>query len=459
MNDKLKMIDLCKMYTALNEEEINVLYKKAQALEELAEMFDCDVFIDVPFTGSTASIVVYHIMPVSKRSLYKHSPVGELALKVNEPGVWRVSRYGGSLKGYKAFTQGDDLVRQSIYAIKHDDRVLGTYILEKSLNESVHPKEEQKDFMTMTARVNKYIEDPIYFFDSTGKLIFHNNIADTFPLDVSEENLHYNDLFGKQLPYNDLVFREGTKVLKEIQLNGKYYQLTRILLDDDKLGFAIILRDITQLKDKEAEIISKNEAVRETHHRIKNNLQTMASLLRMEKRRNYNHEVQRVLTNNINQVMSIAATHDILARHLGDEVDLSLVLKFIITNLRRSYAIMDEIELIFEAKNAPVVLSDVATSVSLIVNELVQNCFDHAFPNQKQGRIYVSLEKANDNIVVSIIDDGIGFNIDKIDNNRLGLMIVRSYVKDKLSGTIQFNKRNRGMDITFRFKSSAYEVV
>lgn len=459
MIKKEKMIELCQTYTDLNEEEINIISNKAHALEELAEIFDCDIFIDVPFKGSTASIVVYHILPVSKQSLYKQSPVGQLALKANEPGVWKVSRYGGSLKGYKAFTQGNELVRQSIYAINHGDQVLGTYILERSFNESGDSQEERKDYMTMTARVNKYIEDPIYFFDSSGKLIFQNNIADTFPINVSKENLSYNDLFGQEFPYKEIILRDEKKILKEIKLNGKHYRLKRILLDDDKLDFAIILRDITQLKDKEAEIISKTEAVRETHHRIKNNLQTMASLLRMEKRRNHNKEVQRVLTNNINQVMSIAATHDILARHLGDRVDLSLVLKFIIHNLRRSYSIMDSIELIFDAESSPVVLSDVATSVSLIVNELVQNCYDHAFPKNKQGRIHVSLKKEENDIVVSVVDNGIGFDIDKIDNNRLGLMIVKNYVKDKLTGTIQFNRRNQGMEITFRFKSGKYNDV
>lgn len=454
MSDKSKMIDLCKMYTDLNEEEIDIIYNKAHALDELAELFDCDIFIDVPFKGSMASLVVYHVLPVSNQSLYKKSPVGQLALKMNEPGVWRVSRHGGSLKGYKAFTQGNELVRQSIYAINHGDRVLGTYILEKSFNEDEHPKQEDlKDYMTMTARVNNYIEDAIYFFDSSGKLIFQNSIADAFSNNKSED-LYYNDLFGKQLPYRDLILREEKKFLKEIQLDGKYYRLKRILLDDDKLDFAIILRDITQLKDKEAEIISKTEAVRETHHRIKNNLQTMASLLRMEKRRTHNKEVKRVLTNNINQVMSIAATHDILARHLGDEVDLSLVLKFIINNLRRSYSVLDHIELSIDAESSPVVLSDVATSVSLIVNELVQNCYDHAFPNHKKGLIHVSLKEDRDDIVVSVIDNGIGFKIDKINNNCLGLMIVKNYVKDKLMGTIKFNKRNKGMEITFRFKSS-----
>lgn len=228
--------------------------------------------------------------------------------------------------------------------------------------------------------------------------------------------------------------------------------MKRILLRDDKLKFAIILRDITQLKRKEAEIISKTEAIRETHHRIKNNLQTMASLLRMEKRRTKSREAKHILTDNMNRVLSIAATHDILARQLGDRVELSEVLKFIVNNMKRSYSLLDQIELNIDAEESIIVLSDVATSVSLIVNELVQNCYTHAFPNDAAGQIYVSLKKDGEEVVITVKDNGVGFSIDQVDGNSLGLFIVQNYVKDKLKGTIQFNNMKSGMEITFRFK-------
>src|SRR5699024_12840655 len=92
----------------------------------------------------------------------------------------------------------------------------------------------------------------------------------------------------------------------------------------------------------------------------------------------------------MNRVMSIAATHDILARQLGDEVDLSNVLKFIVNNIHRSYSVMNHVELTIQANESIIVLSDVATSVSLIVNELVQNSYSHAFPNMTQAIVFVS---------------------------------------------------------------------
>lgn len=231
------------------------------------------------------------------------------------------------------------------------------------------------------------------FFDSSSRLIFQNEKADSILKDSLQEEVYYNQLFGNQIPYSDLVLNDKKAFMKEIELDDKFYMMKRIILEDDKLEFAIILRDITQLKNKEAEIISKTEAIRETHHRIKNNLQTMASLLRMEKRRSENEEIKHILSDNMNRVMSIAATHDILARQLGDKVELSEVIKFIVNNMHRSYMLLNNLELSLDAEESIIVRSEIATSVSLIVNELVQNSYNHAFIGKSNGKLKVSLKK------------------------------------------------------------------
>ncbi|MHA6252452.1 histidine kinase N-terminal domain-containing protein [Oceanobacillus sp. CAU 1775] len=451
--EKSKIVELCSKHTELTEYEVGLIVKKAQALEELAEIFDCDIFIDVPLKNSTSSLVVFHVFPVTKESLYKNSPVGQPALKMNEPGVWRVSRFGGSLKGYKAFTQENVFIRQNIHAITDGEKVLGTYIMETAFHEETGETEDaENDYMTMAARLNNYIDDAIYFFDATGKLIFQNDMADSFSNNISNENVYYNDIFGDQVHYQKLALKDKEDFVSEIQLDNKFYMMKSVPLRDDKLKFAIILRDITQLKNKEAEIISKTEAIRETHHRIKNNLQTMASLFRMEKRRTTSLEAKHILTDNTNRVLSIAATHDILARQLGDKVELSEVLKFIINNIHRSYSLLDNVKLTIDVEESIIVLSEVATSVSLIVNELVQNSYTHAFPHQASGEINVKLVKEGSDVVITVKDNGIGFLVDKVEGNSLGLFIIKSYVKDKLKGKIQFNRKKQGMEITFRFK-------
>lgn len=460
MNDKKRLIELCENYTDYNEQQIKVIVDKAHALDELAEIFDCDIFIDVPLIDSTASIVIYHVHPVLKDSLYEKSPVGQLALKMNEPGVWKVSRTGGKLRGYKAFTQEDVFIRQNIYSINDGSQILGTYIFEQSFKEVEQTnQDEENDYMTMTARLNNYIDDAIYFFDASGKLIFQNDVADSVSNDLSDGHVYYSELFGDQIPYSELILNDQKKTRKEIQIGDKHYMLKRVLLKDDKLEFAIILRDITLLRNKEAEVFSKTEAIRETHHRIKNNLQTMASLLRMERRRSDSKQIKEILTDNMNRVMSIAATHDILARQLGDQVDLSKVLKFIINNINRSYSAMDHIELTIEAKEPVVVLSDIATSVSLIINELIQNSYDHAFPNHSEGKILVSINREGDEVVLSVFDNGIGFHIKEVGKNSLGLTIVQNYVKDQLNGKVHFIKKKNGMEITFCFNSKKADTM
>src|SRR5690625_4659765 len=204
MSNKKAISKLCEKYTELTRKQIDIIINKAHALDELAEVFDCDVFIDVPLKDSTASIVVYHVLPVLKESIYEKSPVGQLALKMNEPGVWKVSRSGGTLKGYKAFTQENVFIKQNIHAIQYGEKVLGTYILESAFHEVQDAEEEKNDYMTMTAKLNNYIDDAIYFFDVSGKLIFQNDKADSFSSNLSDEGVHYNHFFVDQLPYSDL---------------------------------------------------------------------------------------------------------------------------------------------------------------------------------------------------------------------------------------------------------------
>src|SRR5699024_51729 len=147
MNNKKEVQALCRKYTGYSDRQINIIVDKAKALSELTEIFDCDIFIDVPLVNSTASIVVYHASPVSNNSIYEKSPVGQLALKRNEPGVWKVSRTGGKLKGYKAFNQEDVFIRQDIYSIKDNQQVLGTCVFEKSLQDSSpHKIAEENDY-------------------------------------------------------------------------------------------------------------------------------------------------------------------------------------------------------------------------------------------------------------------------------------------------------------------------
>jgi two-component sensor histidine kinase len=215
----------------------------------------------------------------------------------------------------------------------------------------------------------------------------------------------------------------------------------------------MLIKDITEVKKKEKKLVLKSVALEEIHHRVKNNLQMIASLLRLQARRVDNEEGRQALIVSINRILSIAVTHDILSQNEINEVCIKSILNKIIENTSAYF--------LNEQKNIRIKLlgdnfivdSEKATSIALVVNELLQNSLKHAFEKQENGLIKVKIYHGNNYSNISIIDNGIGFDIQKIKKNRLGFKIVKTIVADKLDGHLDLESSQQGTKIVFDFKN------
>lgn len=162
--------------------------------------------------------------------------------------------------------------------------------------------------------------------------------------------------------------------------------IKRIQIRSEEVDFGIIIRDITSQREQEKQLILKSVAIKEIHHRVKNNLQTIASLLRLQTRRTENESTREVLSESMNRILSIAATHELLARSGVDQVMLGEVLVNIKNNAVRYFAPQYlKLHIAVEGDDF-LVDSEVATSVALITNELLQNSLKYAFLNRENGR-------------------------------------------------------------------------
>ncbi|MTK12165.1 MAG: histidine kinase, partial [Clostridiaceae bacterium] len=154
----------------------------------------------------------------------------------------------------------------------------------------------------------------------------------------------------------------------------------------------------------------------------------------------------------INRVLSIAATHEILSKQGIDEVNIKEVISKIKSSIV-SFEKNDDIDLKINIIGDDFTVgSDKATSIALVVNELLQNSLKHAFKGRKEGEITISVEQRNIYPAISIIDNGVGFDTDKVSTNSLGLMIVRSLVKDKLDGNLNIYSNSQGTKVVFDFE-------
>jgi hypothetical protein len=228
-------------------------------------------------------------------------------------------------------------------------------------------------------------------------------------------------------------------------------------LEQTTLGFFTLVQDLTERKQAEEKIRASLEEkvvlLKEIHHRVKNNLQVISSLLYLQAERAKDDPVREILQDSQSRVKSMALIHEKLyqAKDLA-HVDLAEYVQNLLSYLLRSYSAQaGSIQLDAHIDNIFLDI-DLAMPCGLIINELVSNALKHAFPNGRAGRIEVGLHKMDDDHVqLWVRDNGIGFPtiLNDRQSSSLGLQLVSALVQ-QLDGTFE-RQCQRGTEFCIRF--------
>ena len=211
--------------------------------------------------------------------------------------------------------------------------------------------------------------------------------------------------------------------------------------DGERTGGLILLRDVTDLRRRDRELVTKEATIREIHHRVKNNLQTVAALLRLQSRRLDRPEAQAALDEAVRRVGSIAVVHETLSQSFDEEVPFDEVADRL-TVLVRDVGSSAEAIRVHRSGSFGLIGSEVATPLAMVLTELLQNCVEHAFPSGG-GSIELCCRRTPGRLLVSIVDDGAGLPADfDLDTSAsLGLSIVRTLVAE-LDGRLEMGGRD-----------------
>ena len=206
-------------------------------------------------------------------------------------------------------------------------------------------------------------------------------------------------------------------------------------------GGMVLLRDVTDLRRLDRLLLTKDAAIREVHHRVKNNLQTISSLLRLQARRLDPGEAQQALKEAERRVRSIALVHEILSRDPGEEVPFSEIVVSLVRMAEDSVVGPREVEIRVRGDLGDV-SAVVATPLAVVIAELLQNAVEHGFPsgdpdkpddntseNDNVGHVELSLAHEKSALQIGVHDDGIGLpeGFDINATTSLGLAIVRTW--------------------------------
>jgi two-component sensor histidine kinase len=204
-------------------------------------------------------------------------------------------------------------------------------------------------------------------------------------------------------------------------------------------GGLLLVRDVTELRKRDRLLLSKDATIREIHHRVKNNLQTISSLLRLQSRRLTNPEAKAAVQESVRRIRTIALVHESLSREPGEDIAFIEIVRPLLRLAEESLQSPDRPVRFSVSGDGGRIPANTATPLSVVLTELLQNAVDHGFPEGSGGgEVNVALSNHERRLTVRVVDNGRGvdpaFELDQATG--LGLSIVRTLVTTELNGTI-----------------------
>ncbi len=251
-----------------------------------------------------------------------------------------------------------------------------------------------------------------------------------------------------ELGFNDSpvrhAFENQLPVIEEFEQTPRRIFLARcipVLSGPDSVtgGALLLLRDVTEVRKRDKLLLSKDATIREIHHRVKNNLQTISSLLRLQGRRLTSPEAKAAVAESVRRIRTIALVHETLSREPGDDVAFLEIVRPLLRLAEEGLQSPDRPVRFTVQGEGGRLPSTIATPLRVVLTELLQNAVDHGFPEGSDGGDVVVVLRNEEGVLhIRVINDGWGldpmFELNKATG--LGLSIVRTLVTTELDGTI-----------------------
>lgn len=229
----------------------------------------------------------------------------------------------------------------------------------------------------------------------------------------------------------------------DVEANGSavVFRALVLLEKGQRTGAILLCRDITEMRRREQELMTKDATIREIHHRVKNNLQTVSALLRMQTRRATSQETKLALREAGRRVETIATVHEALSQNVDEQVEFDEVAGSIL-RLAANVATTNGGVQVHISGHFGVLSADEAAAMATVAAELVTNATTHGLKD-RDGNIWVDANRDGNRLVVTIADDGVGMDTEN-PSTGLGTHIVKMMVKGDLHGTVTWAPRPGG---------------
>lgn len=457
----------------LRPEDAQALSRLVVAWDLIADLAMSDVLLWLPTWNDAGYVVAAHVRPTTAATVIPDQIIGTFQARGRSAALDQAHMHGRPVMRRDS-GQPVQCLDSETYPLKVNDRVVAVLERRPSTNmgtagrleevylriadqlfqmavEGTFPQLDEISDATGSTRVG----DGLLHLDSHGTIVYAspNAVGALRRLGLAQDpvQLTFSEITQRLLRKTGPVPRAITRIASgsvagrvDLEVDDVTILLRSVPLQD---GAMVLLRDVTETRGRDRQLLSKDATIREIHHRVKNNLQTVAALLRLQGRRATGDEAKGALAEAQMRIAAIAVVHDLLATGGAGDVPFAEVVDRIISMVRELVPAFGagEVEIVRtgECGSLP---AEVTTPLAMATTELLQNAVEHAHASQ----IQVLLVRAGDSVHVSVKDNGCGIAMPP-PNGGLGLSIVESLMSGELRGSFTVHGDGQGTVASLRF--------
>ncbi|MFF7030045.1 sensor histidine kinase [Streptomyces albidoflavus] len=474
------MNELVRQHTALGDTDLEWLHLLVSEWQLLSDLSFADLILWVPTRDGTRYVSVAQMRPNTGPTSYQNDMVGHLVPRGRRPMLDIALDEGRIVREGDPEWREEVPVRVESIPVCREGRILGVIARNTNLLTVRTPSRLELTYLQSASDLAQMIAAGSFpFADQQGDTDVSPRAGDGLIRLDADGIVQYAspnalsayhrlglaaDLVGHHLgqtttelaPARGAVDEAMVKLAsgwapREAEVEGSdgVIQLRAIPLrpKGTHIGSLVLLRDVTELRRRERELMTKDATIREIHHRVKNNLQTVAALLRLQARRIDSERGREALVEAVRRVGSIAIVHETLSQNLDERVEFDEIADRVLAMVaeispgrvegRRSgrFGILD---------------AEVATPLSMVLTEVLQNALEHGFRPGDTGEVEVSAVRGGTRkdarLLITVQDNGVGLpeGFDAHTAGNLGLQIVRTLVEGELGGTFDMNSAPEG---------------
>lgn len=457
---------LAERRAGLHGPELDALNELVKEWQILADLSFSDLLLFARDDEDDALVVVAQIRPYTAPTIYQEDLVGSVLSPSERPAVTRSFAEGRIIRDGDPDWSTGVPVREEAIPVTFDGRTIAVVSREANLSMVRAPSQLELTYLQAADELSQMLADGEFPFpghisehelvprvgdglmrlDAAGTVIYAspNAMSAYRRLGVTGAVMGRN-LVDFDLDHEALLeaLAVGEPLESEVESRGNVAirRLLPLTRGHQVLGGLLLVREVTELRRHERLLLYKDATIREIHHRVKNNLQTVASLLRLQSRRLSSPEVREALSESVRRISSIALVHETLSQDSGQRVVFDKVAHRLIDMVTTGLSDPDRPVRMRLEGNAGELPAEVATPLALVLSELLQNAVEHGFAD-RGGEVVVQLDRRSSGLHLAVMDDGVGVpeDWDVVTDAHLGLQIAMTLVESELGGTLEVER-------------------